>query len=417
MNPIFRTSVLAAAITLVTALSLGGCSQQEAGSGEGAHQATPDFERGPHRGRLLRSGPFAVELTIFETNVPPRFHVYAYENGKPAQPREVALSVSLKRLGGQVDKFSFKPSDDFLAGDGVVTEPHSFDVSVEAVFRGKTHTWTFASYEGRTVIAAEAAAEAGVKTERAGPARIRSRLDVHGVIDFATGAHAELRPRFPGRVLSVGAGVGDRVSSGQALARIESNESLQSYSVMSPINGVVLSRNLNPGDVTADDVAFEIGDLSRLSALFRVFGKDVSSVKTGGRVDVETLGGERIAEGTILSASPRMDPATQSILVRASLTSVNGRVQPGSQVIAGMVQDESDVGLAVRTDAIQQFRDFEVVFAKVGTTYEVRMLEIGRRTKEWTEVLGGLNKGEEYVSGNSYLIKADIEKSGASHDH
>lgn len=75
------------------------------------------------------------------------------------------------------------------------------------------------------------------------------------------------------------------------------------------------------------------------------------------------------------------------------------------------------VPLAVRTDAIQQFRDFRVVFAKVGNTYEVRMLELGREGPEWTEVLGGLKPGTAYAAKNSYLIKADVEKSGASHDH
>jgi len=73
--------------------------------------------------------------------------------------------------------------------------------------------------------------------------------------------------------------------------------------------------------------------------------------------------------------------------------------------------------LAVRTKALQRFRDFTVVFAKVGDTYEVRMLELGRRTPEWTEVLGGLEPGTEYVTDGAFLIRADIDKSGASHDH
>ena len=45
------------------------------------------------------------------------------------------------------------------------------------------------------------------------------------------------------------------------------------------------------------------------------------------------------------------------------------------------------------------------------------MLELGRQDKEWVEVLGGLKSGTEYVSENSFLLKADVEKSGASHDH
>ena len=67
--------------------------------------------------------------------------------------------------------------------------------------------------------------------------------------------------------------------------------------------------------------------------------------------------------------------------------------------------------------ALQRFRDFEVVFAQVGDIYEVRMLELGRRDARFVEVLEGLSPGTKYVTDNSYLIKADIEKAGASHDH
>ena len=45
------------------------------------------------------------------------------------------------------------------------------------------------------------------------------------------------------------------------------------------------------------------------------------------------------------------------------------------------------------------------------------MLELGLRTPEMTEVLGGLEPGEAYVSQNAFLITADVLKSGASHDH
>jgi cobalt-zinc-cadmium efflux system membrane fusion protein len=45
------------------------------------------------------------------------------------------------------------------------------------------------------------------------------------------------------------------------------------------------------------------------------------------------------------------------------------------------------------------------------------MLELGKQDEKWVEVLGGLEAGTRYVTKNSYVIKADIEKSGASHDH
>jgi cobalt-zinc-cadmium efflux system membrane fusion protein len=78
---------------------------------------------------------------------------------------------------------------------------------------------------------------------------------------------------------------------------------------------------------------------------------------------------------------------------------------------------DHDVPLVVRESGLQSFRDFTVVYAQVGETYEVRMLDLGRRDGEFVEVLGGLEQGTVYVTENSFLIKADIEKSGASHDH
>ena len=78
---------------------------------------------------------------------------------------------------------------------------------------------------------------------------------------------------------------------------------------------------------------------------------------------------------------------------------------------------ETQVPLAVKESGLQRFRDFTVVFAQVGDTYEVRMLELGKRDGQLVEVLGGLKPGTRYVSEQSYLIRADIEKSGASHDH
>ena len=61
-----------------------------------------EFERGPHRGRMLRDGDFALEITIFEEGVPPEFHVYPYLAGKPIPPSDVKLAIDLGRLATDV---------------------------------------------------------------------------------------------------------------------------------------------------------------------------------------------------------------------------------------------------------------------------------------------------------------------------
>ena len=73
--------------------------------------------------------------------------------------------------------------------------------------------------------------------------------------------------------------------------------------------------------------------------------------------------------------------------------------------------------IAVRKNAVQSFRDMAVVFAKIGNTFEVRMLQFGAQDAEYIEVTSGLKPGTEYATDNSFVLKADVLKSGASHDH
>jgi cobalt-zinc-cadmium efflux system membrane fusion protein len=148
-----------------------------------------------------------------------------------------------------------------------------------------------------------------------------------------------------------------------------------------------------------------------------VFGRDLGRVRPGQRVMVTSLDEVGRAEGTVAALSPVTTHSSQSVRARIVLDNVRGLWRPGQFVHGVVTVAEVQAPLAVKRSALQQFRDFTVVFARVGDTYEVRMLELGRSDDDRIEVLGGLSPGEIYVTGNSYLIKADIEKSGASHDH
>lgn len=142
--------------------------------------AAPEFERGPHRGRMLRKDGFALEVTIFETGVPPQFHLYAYANDKLLAPAEVKVTIVLHRLGDITDSFSFAPEGDHLVGSGTVVEPHSFDVAVTAEHDGRNYRWSYESYEGRTTIPAAIAEAAGVMVAQVGPAVIHDELSLMG---------------------------------------------------------------------------------------------------------------------------------------------------------------------------------------------------------------------------------------------
>ena len=97
--------------------------------GSNAEEAA-EIPKGTHGGKLFTQDNFSVEVTIYETGIPPEFHVYTYHNGNPVSPEKVLLDINLSRLDGQVNNFTFSPQQDYLRGQGVVTEPHSFDYEV-----------------------------------------------------------------------------------------------------------------------------------------------------------------------------------------------------------------------------------------------------------------------------------------------
>jgi len=397
---------------------LASCGRETAAPPVGEHGAAPvaEFERGPHRGRMLRDGDFALEITIFETNVPPQFRLYAYQGGKPVNPGEVQPTIELSRLDGEKNQFTFMAENDYLTGSGTVHEPHSFDVKVSAQHGGKSYSWTYASYEGRTTIPASAAEEAGLKAEAAGPAVIRDTVRLMGTVAIDANRRAAVKARFPGVVREVPVQEGQRVKRGQTLVVVEGNDSLRTYPVTAPFDGVVLARNTNVGDVASDNPLVELADLSQVWVDLRAIGTDADRLRSGQQVEIASATGDSKASSTIQRLLP-VATSGQGVVARISIPNPEGTWRPGMTVSAEVTLASHQVPLAVKESGLQNFRDFIVVFAQVGETYEVRMLELGRRDGQYAEVLGGLKPGQLYVTEQSYLIRADIEKSGASHDH
>ena len=398
-------------------LSLIACSPNDDRAAPGADaQANEDYERGPNNGRLLREGDFALEITIFETNAPPHYRLYAYQGSKPLSPQDVQAGIQLTRLDGEINDFAFTPENDYLKGDGEVTEPHSFDVEVTAQYAGAAYRWTFDSYEGRVTIPAAIAEDAGIRVEPAGPAVIRDVVQLMGTIELDANRHAAVRARFPGIVRSVNVQQGERVRRGQTLAVVEGNDSMRTYPITAPFDGVVLARNTNVGDVAEAGALFELADPSQVWIDLRAIGTDADILEPGQSVRIRSATGRAETEATIGRLLP-VAGSGQSVIARVSIPNPDGRWRPGMTVAAEVTVGSREVPLAVKESGLQRFRDFTVVFAQIDETYEVRMLELGDRDGEYVEVLGGLKPGTQYVAEQSFLIRQDVEKSGASRDH
>lgn len=272
---------------------------------------------------------------------------------------------------------------------------------------------------GRTTIATAMANAAGIETAVAGPGTLRETVKLRGGIAPNAERVRAVVARFPGPIRSVRKQVGDTVQAGEILAIVESNESLKTYAVTAPIAGVVTQRHANAGEAAGAEPLFVIADYSTVWAELTFFAKDRARIRVGQHVEIRAMDGgatddEPAASGTIARIAPA---ANQALIARVDIANADARWTPGLFVDAVVTIGATQAPLVVANTALQTFRDATVVFTQLGETYEARAIETGRSDGKFTEVLGGLDAGTTYVTANSYLIKADIEKSGASHDH
>lgn len=406
---------------------LGACTRESDSTDAHGHMAentnaaagADESREGAHGGRVLEEDGIAVELAIAEDGAAPRYQAWLYRQGKPLPANTGRVEVRLTRLGGATEThvLSAQPDGSLLA-DTVVAEPHSFDVVVVASVAGAAYEWRYPSYEGRTVVERAIATEAGIRVAAAGPATIADEHEMQGLLTTIEGRSARVMARFPGPIRRLDAKVGDAVVAGKSLATIESNLSLSNYSVTSPIAGVVLSRDASIGGVAGEGmVLFEVADLSSLWVDLHVFGADAQHIRPGVPVRVTRMSDGVAVETVLERILPGTATASQSTVARATIVNADGLWRPGSAVRARITVAQQQAEIGVPLGALQTFRDWNVVFIRVGDTYEVRPVRLGERDSTQVQVLGGINAGDDIVIEQSYLIKADIEKSGASHEH
>lgn len=419
-------------LTILAVLALGGgmayylyesghehatAGADEHGHGHDEH-AEEEGEKGPHGGRLLADGAFALELAIFEQGVPPEFRAWFTNGGKPVAPSAVKLSVELTRPGGVKDTHAFTSEGDYARGTAEVYEPHSFDYAIVAEHEGRTHRWSFAAPEMQATIMADVAQRSGVVVEVAGPASMSETLSVYGAVKLNANKVARAVPRFGGIVREARKALGDTVAAGEVVAVVETNQSLATIEVKAPIAGVIVDRDVNAGETVGDGATlYTIADLADVWVDLNVPKRDQARVRVGQPAVIHADDGGPDATGRIAWISPVSSPEAQTLIARIVLDNPEQRWRPGLYVKAAITLAEDQVPVAVKDSALQTLFDFTVVFSQHGDVYQARPLELGRRAGGYVEVLKGLKAGERYVTENSFLIKADIGKSGASHDH
>lgn len=270
---------------------------------------------------------------------------------------------------------------------------------------------------GHVKLTPEQIKNAGIGLTQAGPANIHERLPLYGVIAPNAERVREVTARFPGVIRSLNKRVGDPVKQGEVLASVESNESLQTYVVAAPLNGVVIARHANPGEQTGDRALFTVADLSTVWVELSLFPRDVAKVHVGQAVRVKSADTKLSADGKVVYVAPFGSSSNQTLTARVQLDNAERKWPPGLYVTAEVSLTSASAPLAVSSQALQTLEERNVIFVQAEEGFEPRPVRLGRSDGEFTEVLAGLKPGETYATHNSFILKADLGKGPAEHGH
>jgi cobalt-zinc-cadmium efflux system membrane fusion protein len=228
-------------------------------------------------------------------------------------------------------------------------------------------------------------------------------------------------PRYPSIVLQVFAEIGDTVKKGDELASLENRETMAVYTVVAPRDGVIISKDLAPGETASDDrVLFEVADLSSVWADISIFPQYQHLLRKGMPVTFIAHDGHQ-ARGHIRYISPIVSHETRTFTARCILEEPDEDFTPGAFVRARINVESVNASVVISREAVQTLEGEQVVFVPSENGFITAPVKLGLTDEINAQVLSGLHEGDKYVAVGAFALKAQMITSGmdphAGHGH
>lgn len=192
-----------------------------------------------------------------------------------------------------------------------------------------------------------------------------------------------------------------------------------------PASGTISQRSISLGQMVSTSMPlYSISALESSWVEFAVPVSQVDRIQAGMSVQIEAQG-QRAVTGRVLQISSQADPQTRQLLVRAQVNEAAVWLKPNIWVDVTVGGESQVINLAVPANAIQSLNGQTVVFiaknsAEAKDSYEFHPQPVSATPLEgsdWVQVTAGLTAGQQYASSETFLLKSEIEKSEASHEH
>ncbi len=267
-------------------------------------------------------------------------------------------------------------------------------------------------------ITQEKAKEVGIEIQQTKPLAIETTRTLFGEFRANQENLAHIAPRFAGIIQQVYKRLGDHVKKGETLVVIESNESLTTYKVKSLISGTIIARDATRGEaVTEGQRLMTVADLSTLWVDLNAYPRDYHWLKIGQTVYIKNPVTGKLIESKIDYISPFGQEGTQTMLARATVDNSKGDLRPGLFAEGEIHTGKKKAAVTVLSSALQTWEEKDVVFVWKEDGFEATPVTLGRTDGKHTEILTGLKVNDTYAAHNSFLLKAELGKDMAEHEH
>jgi membrane fusion protein, copper/silver efflux system len=187
----------------------------------------------------------------------------------------------------------------------------------------------------------------------------------------------------------------------------------RTYPVYAPASGVVTRIGARPGaQVQLGQSIVTIAGLSRVWVVAEVPEAAIGDIRIGLPVEIRfpAYPGD-VREGAIDYLYPSLDQEARTARVRITIANPGGRLLEG--MFANItIQGTGGMALVIPSEALIDTGRRTVVIVKRESGFVPVEVRVGREAGEWTQILEGIESGDEVVSSGQFLIDSEASLSG-----
>lgn len=188
--------------------------------------------------------------------------------------------------------------------------------------------------------------------------------------------------------------------------------------VRAPLAGVVVDKPVVAGKAVAENTALlTIADLSQVWVEAAVPADSLAQVGTGMPARVSVNAAPQELAGTVSFVGPVLGEATRMATARIALPNPGLRLRPGMLATVDLLGQEASVPVTVASEAVQTIHERSVVFVRSASGFLPQVVRVGRSDGKRTEIAEGLAAGARVAARGSFLLKAELGKGDAEHEH